>query len=58
MMSDSCSKATLRRCIFSQMEKGDFSRPVTSTTSTPISRHTRVSSARTSSMTSAPCPRR
>ncbi len=35
MMSDSCSKAMLRRCIFSQIEKGLFSRPLTSTDSTP-----------------------
>ncbi len=31
MISESCSKATLRCCIFSQIENGDFSRPVTST---------------------------
>ena len=58
MMSDNCSKATLRLCIFSQIEKGDFSRPVTSITSTPASSQTWRSSRRTSSMTSAPWPRR
>ena len=38
MMSDSCSNCTLRRCIFSQIENGDFSRPATSTCSSPASR--------------------
>ena len=58
MMSESCSKATLRRCIFSQIEYGDFSRPDTSITFAPASSQTRFSSPRTSSITSAPWPRR
>ena len=58
MMSDSCSNAMLRRCIFSQMENGLFSRPLTSTVSSPALRQRRASSLRTSSMMSAPWPRR
>ncbi len=44
MISESCSNWTLRRCIFSQIEYGDFSRPDTSSTSTPCSVQTRISS--------------
>ena len=58
MMSESCSNATLRRCIFCQIEYGDFSRPATSITVTPASSQTRRNSCRTSSITSAPWPRR
>ena len=35
MISESCSNWIFRRCIFSQIEYGDFSRPVTSFTVTP-----------------------
>lgn len=47
-------ESDVRRCIFSQMEKGDFSRSVTLTGAPPCSVQMRISSLRTSSMTSTP----